>query len=359
MNKLPVFLFIFISTTVFCQKTRQFADSLRTANNIPELAYAVITDRQVLETAALGLHSIELPDTATPDDRFHIGSMTKAMTAFIIARYVEKGKLRWDTRFFDLFPEWQPASRPEYANITLQDLLSHRAMIQPFQGNHDPEIPPFTGNKQEKRAAFGKFVLTLDPVKKDSVHIFTYSNADYTLATLMLERVSKHSWEELIDRIFNRKLHLNVRLSWPENQQHPGTWGHLSENGKLSPVPSNFEYRLEYTEPAGDINIRLKDYIRFIQMNISGLEGHNNYLKASTYRFLHTGLPEYAIGWYNIYENGGSISSHSGTAGTYYSLVHIDRKKGLGYIIFTNAFSEETVNGVRMLMRELKAEYSQ
>ena len=350
-------IFIFFSTFCYGQKTLHYPDSIIKANQIPELSYAVVTDNSILEIAALGHHSVLLKDTATLNDRFHIGSNTKAMTAYMIAKYVEQGKLNWMEKFFDLFPEWKQQSNPAYHNITLQDLLSHRALIQPFQGDNDPTIPDFKGTKQEKRAAFGKFVLTLAPVKNDTINKFTYSNADYTLATLMLEKITKMSWEQLINKVYNQDLKLNVKFSWPENQTRKDTWGHSFENGKLIPIPSNTDYHLDYTEPAGDINITLKDYAKFIQLNIRGLEGHNNYLKASTYNFIHQGLVGYSLGWFNIYEDDKSFSTHSGTAGTYYSLVMIDRKKHIGYIIFTNAFNEETINGVRLLMRKLKQNY--
>lgn len=345
---------IFPLSNSFAQQHAQYADSVRNASHIPELSYAVVNNKNILEIASLGHHAVNLPDTAAINDRFHIGSNTKAMTAFMIAKYVEKGKLSWKTKFFDLFPEWKQDAKKEYYNITLQDLLSHRAMIQPFQGENDPAIPKFTGTNQQKRVQFGKFVLQLDPVKPDSGQQFVYSNAGYTLAALMIEKTTGLSWEQLIDKVYNQDLHLNVKLSWPDNQAYKDTWGHTEENGQLTPVPSNTDYHLDYTEPAGDINIRLKDYIRFIQLNLDGLAGHNNYLKAATYHFIHEGIPGYSLGWFNIYEKDDSFSSHSGTAGTYYSLVQIDRKKNIAYIILTNSFSGDTVNGVRLVMRSLK-----
>ncbi|MBL7762452.1 MAG: beta-lactamase family protein [Chitinophagaceae bacterium] len=353
---------ILILTTTICpgQKTIQFADSIRSSYHIPELSYAVIDGKTIFEIAALGKHSIDLPDTATLNDRFHIGSNTKAMTAFIIAKYVEKGKLKWTTKFFDLFPGWKEKSNPGYSNITLQDLLSHRAGIRPFQGigDEDPEIPDFKGTKQERRKQFGKFVLTVEPVKPDEQNPFIYSNAGYTLATLMLERVTGKSWQQLVEKVFNKDLKLNVKLSWPENQKQKDTWGHSSENGKLKPVPSANDYHLDYTEPAGDLNIKLKDYIKFIQLNLLGLEGKNNYLKAETYKFIHKGIQNYSLGWFNIYENGKELSVHSGTgAETYFTIVHIDRIKNRAYIIFTNSFNTDTQQGVRLLMRKLKENY--
>ena len=170
MRRLTILLFVSVTALCFGQQTSHFADSIRIAYNIPEISYAVIDSKTILEISALGKHSTELPDIATINDRFHIGSNTKAMTAFIVAKYVEKGKLKWTTKFFDIFPEWKENSKVEYHKITLQDLLSHRARIQPFQGDNDPRIPELKGTKQEKRKSFGKFVLTLNPVDVDTIH---------------------------------------------------------------------------------------------------------------------------------------------------------------------------------------------
>lgn len=349
---------LFQAIGLYAQKTTGFADSIRKVYHIPAISYAVINSHTTLETAALGKHSIDLPDTATLNDRYHIGSNTKAMTAFMIARYVEQGKLQWTTKFFTLFPAWKNKSHTAYWTMTLQDLLTHKAGIQPFQGEDDPVIPDFKGTKQQKRTQFGQFVLTLEPVKPDLQNPFIYSNAGYTLATLMVEKVTGKSWEQLINKVFNKDLHLQVKLSWPENQQQKDTWGHSTENGILKPVPSTVDYHLDYTEPAGDLNITLTDYIKFIQLNLKGLKGENNYLKATTYNFIHNGTANYALGWFNIYENGKALSVHAGTgAFTYFTLVHIDREKNTAYLIFTNAYNPDTQQGVRILMRKLKENY--
>lgn len=346
------------SFLLYSQKTIHYADSIRIAYKIPELSYAVVAANSTLEIAALGKHSVALSEVATLQDRFHLGSNTKAMTAFLIAKYVEKGKLKWTTRFFDLFPEWKVKSNTAYTNITLQDLLAHRARIQPFQGENDPEIPSFKGSNPEKRKQFGEFVLTLQPVTINEQNPFLYSNAGYTLATLMVEKVTGNTWEQLVKKVFNNDLKLHIGFSWPENQKQKDTWGHSTENEVLTPIPSNNDYHLDYTEPAGDLNSTLPNYIKFIQLHLQGLDGHNNYLTTNTYHFLHKGVDQYAMGWFNIYENGKELSVHSGTgAFTYFTLVHIDRITKKAYIIFTNSFNENTQQGVRLLMRRLKENY--
>jgi len=347
---------IFFSTISYGQKNIQYADSILKTYTIPEISYAVISCNSILEIASVGHHSVDLKDSATLNDRFHIGSNTKAMTAFIIAKYVESKKLSWDTKFFDLFPSWRENSNSAYAEITLQDLLSHRARIQPFRGQ---AIPHFKGCKPEKRVEFGRYVLTLDPVKADSINNYFYSNAGYTLATLMLECVSGKNWEQLVSKVFNEDLKIDAQLSWPENQKNKGTWGHLTKNDTLVPVPSTTYYLLDYTEPAGDINITIAGYVKFVQLNLEGLKGKNNYLKSETYLFMHRGIADYSIGWFNHCENGNDFSIHPGTLGTYYTLVAIDRKNYVGYIIFTNSFNKATVTGVGLLLKKLKANYAE
>lgn len=359
MNRFLIYiLLIFCSFNSFSQKTIHFVDSIKTKYNIPEINYAVVNHNSILEIGTIGKHSVNLNDQATLNDRFHIGSNTKAMTVFIIAKYVEKGKLKWDTKFFDLFPKWIDKSKSEYKNITLTDLLSHRAGILPFQGENDPIIPDFKGNKQEKREQFAQFALTFDPVKPSNEEPFIYSNAGYTLATLMLEKSTGKSWEQLVEKVFNKDLKLNVKFSWPENQTNKDTWGHSTENNTLTPISSNKGTSLDFTEPAGDLNITIVDYVKFIQLNLSGLKGTNNYLKATTYKYIHTKVPNYSLGWFNIYENGNELSVHSGTgAFTYFTTVQIDRLKDIGYIIFTNSYNDDTLLGVRLIMRKLKENY--
>ena len=90
MTKPLAILFALLFPAILsAQNTLHYADSIRIVSHIPELNYAVVNDKDILEIAATGRHSVNLPDTATLQDRFHIGSNTKAMTDFMIARYVE------------------------------------------------------------------------------------------------------------------------------------------------------------------------------------------------------------------------------------------------------------------------------
>lgn len=172
----------------------------------------------------------------------------------------------------------------------------------------------------------------------------------------MLEKVSGKSWEQLVTQIFCQDLKLNVKFGWPENQKKKDTWGHLTQNDTLIPIASNLGTTLDFTEPAGDLNMSLGDYAKFIKMNLEGLNGVDGYLKSSTYQFLHNGVPNYSMGWFNVAENNQNFSSHTGTgAFTYYSVCQIDKQKLLAYIVFVNSYNDKTKQGVRILLRNLKS----
>jgi CubicO group peptidase (beta-lactamase class C family) len=64
---------------------------------------------------------------ATIDDRWHLGSDTKAMTAVVMATFVERGRRTWDTTLGDVFAELASGFPSEFRAITVTQLLSHYA----------------------------------------------------------------------------------------------------------------------------------------------------------------------------------------------------------------------------------------
>lgn len=340
------------------QNILAIADSLRKLDNIPEIAFAVVTKDSILEAAYIGYHKISSFDTATSADRFHIGSNTKAMTGFIAAKLVETKKVKWNTKFFDLYPEWKAMADTGYWNITLQDLLSHRAGIHPFTSDKEyNSLPQFSGTMQGNRIEFAKAVLRMKPITIDDNAKYVYSNAGYTLAALMLEKVSGKSWEDLARQIFNVDLGLNIDFGWPNLKDSNQTWGHWEEDGKLLAVSP--DYSMFPIEPAGNMNITLPDYIRFIQLNIGGLSGKSNYLSDTTYKFLHNGIPDYSIGWANNYYRKEPInfSTHTGSAGTYFCNVMIDQNKGIAYIIMMNSGTNAARQALFELQKKMRQKY--
>jgi CubicO group peptidase (beta-lactamase class C family) len=120
---------------------------------LPAIGAAVLHDGQVVASGAAGTRRFGTDIPVSVDDRFHIGSDTKAMTVLLAALFVEDGKLRWDTRLEEVFPELAGKMDAGLRRVTLTQLMSHtsglpsdtdeiealvnRAMLQP--GNLDAQ----------------------------------------------------------------------------------------------------------------------------------------------------------------------------------------------------------------------------
>ncbi len=340
----------------YSQDLSKIALEIMAKDSIPEMTFAILTKDSVLLKNTIGHHKIsELNQDfdANEKDYFHLGSNTKAITGFIAAYLVEKKKINWETKFFDLFPELKSKSNPAYYDKTLEDLLTHRANIQPFTDLEEfQKLPKFMGDKQKQRKGFAEYVLTLPPAKSNES--YNYSNADYSIAATMLEKVSGKSWEKLLTLILKRELKIDFALGWPNRNFKNQPFGHWLENNQLVSVPPNTKYDLNLVQPAGDLSMNIENYARFIQLNLKGLYGQDNFLKSTTYNFLHSAQEDYAIGWGNIMKDGKKVSAHAGSDGTFFCYALIDRENYVGYIVMVNSGSESAQKGISEMIKAMK-----
>ncbi len=173
---------------------------------LPALAAAVVKQGRIVAAGAFGTRRFGTRTPVTIDDRFHIGSDTKAMTALLAAMLIESGKLHWDTSVGSVFTELAAAMMPNVAGITLEQLLSHTGGIpsdNPAQDKLLEQSFAQPGNLDELRYWIVAG-LVKQPLQSKPGAQFAYSNLGYTLAGAIIERVAGRTWEELIaEHIFD------------------------------------------------------------------------------------------------------------------------------------------------------------
>lgn len=351
---LTTLLFLLILFAANAQTTTDFADSIRIKYKIPELAFAIISSDTVFEMQTLGIQRINTNFKAKPNDRFHIGSNTKAITAFIAALLVEQGKIKWDTRFLSLFPELKRESRKEYENITLQDLITFRGKLPGYTYTYEkPTKQQITGSNAKQRYQLAKYFLSQEPMQ--SVNGLTPSNSDYILAGLMLEKAAKKSFKELVIS-FGKTQEIAFGFDYPNLSDTLQPWGHDYD---LNPLPPFDNYKLNWLLSAGNINVSLSDYVKFIQLQLKGLKGQTKILPAEAFNNLLFGCPTFAFGWFNELDTATNhhIARNEGNAGAFVTQVEIIKEIDRAYIIFTNAASADTKQGMQVIMNRLKAIY--
>lgn len=99
------------------------------------ISAAVSIDGQVVWAAAAGLAEVENhPRPLTPEIAFRIGSTSKAVTATLLARLVDRGVIDLDAPISTYMPQ---LPNPDWARLTARQLASHTAGLPEYAENRD------------------------------------------------------------------------------------------------------------------------------------------------------------------------------------------------------------------------------
>jgi CubicO group peptidase (beta-lactamase class C family) len=264
------------------------------------------------------------------------------MTATLLASAVEEKKLSWTTRPTDVFPSLAASIRPEFRTITLRQLLQHRAGIPAYVTAESLSVvPPLQGTPRDQRRAFALWQLTQAPAAVPGMYL--YSNGGYAIAAAMAEETLGAAYETLLGQRLFTPLGITAGFGWPAKDDPNQPWGHTSASGHYVPQdPTDPLQQLPpMGSPAGDVNMSISDYTKFIQMHLGGLRGQDGLLPAQAIQEMHTPTGDYAMGWQVIKPTlGYPVSLHTGSAGSFSCFVRIDPHADLALAVITNAAGE-------------------
>jgi CubicO group peptidase (beta-lactamase class C family) len=349
--KIATLAFLLLPFGVQAQLFKPMADSIRKIYHIPALGYAVVSADSILEMQLLGEKKAGVP--VALNDRFRIGSNTKAVTGMLAALLVKQQLIQWNTPFFALFPELKKDSRRAYRDITLVQALNYRNKLPPYTyTSPSPRQAQIRGDETMQRYAFVKWLLQQPPVT-DTTEI-NYTNAGYALAGLMLQKASHKTYPELVTELA-QQLHISFGFGSPNFPDSTQTWGHNANGQPEAPATNE---KLNWLMAAGNLNITLPDYARFIQEQLKGLSGTSSLLSAAEYTYLHYGFPTFAAGWFHNRNAAGHLVSHNlGNPGTFITEVHVIPEANRAYIFFTNLQRDNIYNALTQLREAMEKQY--
>ena len=161
----------------------------------------------------------------TDSTLFHIGSMTKAFTATVIASLVDEGLLRWDDTVKHILPDFEWYDDSVESVMQVRDLLTHTTGLVAQAGTYIPNL----GYGRDDIYRMFWYIEPVYPFREK----FAYNNITFIIAARIIETVTGRSWEDNIrERIF---IPLGMTSSVP------GSEGYL-EAGKKASVAHYFGY---------------------------------------------------------------------------------------------------------------------
>ena len=271
---------------------------------------AVLRGERIIAQGVAGVRKRGTAERITLDDRFHLGSCTKAMTATLVAMLVEEGKLNWTTTLGELFADTVKPMHPAWEKVTLRQVLAHRAglrfepdslaqvfneLVRPHRAFHFLKAVR-NGTLPQQRLEIARQALSRPPgIPPDTK--YWYSNVGYVLAAAVLEQLTGRAWEELMRERLFQPLGISTGGFGP-----PGTadkteqaWGHSQLLGKpLDPRSPAAELPLFYG-PAGLAHMTITDWAKFIGLHLRGDPANPHcqaaLLKLDTFAEMHAVAP--------------------------------------------------------------------
>jgi len=347
---------------------------------LPALAAAVVRDGEVIAAGAVGTRRAGTRRPVGLDDRFHIGSDTKAMTALLAAMLVEEGKLRWDTSIGEVFPDLAPTMDGGLRTVTLTQLLSHTSGVAADNAAFTDLLERSLrqdGNLDALRAWLLREWRT-QPLATAPGTAFAYANMNYVIAGAMIERVTGATWDELITaRVFAP---LQLTTAGLGNQASLGRvdapLGHTVVDGVATSVLSGPNGdNPPIVGPAGIAHMSVLDFVRWAAWNAGEGRRGPALVTPETLRRLHRqviamparpdaapGTPSgtgYALGWGTLTVDWAPtrMLQHAGSNGKNLAHIWVEPARDVALVLLTNVGGQRADDALRALAPQLYRAY--
>jgi D-alanyl-D-alanine carboxypeptidase len=211
------------------RKVDSVATAVLRATGVPSATVAVVRHGQLAYANAYGCARLNPCVSATPENRYAIGSISKQFTATAILLLQEEGKLSLDDPISRFIPGLTRGN-----DVTIREILSHTSGYQDFWPQ-DYVMPMMLTATTPQTIAnrWAKQPLDFEPGSR-----WQYSNTNYTLAGMVVEKASGMPFFQFIrSRILN-PLGLASASDFDVNPRAATVTGYVRYGlGPLRPAP--------------------------------------------------------------------------------------------------------------------------
>jgi CubicO group peptidase (beta-lactamase class C family) len=227
---------------------------------VPGLAVAVVYNDQVIFLRGYGVRKVGEPAKVDADTVFEIASFSKPIASSILASLVGEGKISWDDRIADLYPDFQLASAGTTREVTIRDLLSHRSGLATESGDLLEDLGysrPEILYRMRYLPLPGKFRET-----------YAYSNFGLTVAAIAAAKKIRKPWETIAEEQLYSRLGMastSSRFSDYENRANKAAL-HIFVDGR--PV-NRFVRDADAESPAGGVSSSARDLAEWVRLQLN------------------------------------------------------------------------------------------
>jgi len=199
-NKGILLLGLFVSFSLLAEPNTKAASARENSANIKEIVASYVVNKaftgsilvaksgEIIFEETYGVADQVKNQGTTSDHSFQVASLSKPMTAALILKLAEQGKLKLDATLADYFPAFNSAFGKK---VTLHHLLSHTSGMP----NHFVIDGWFSADfhKKTSEQEFVRLIATLSPAFQPGDD-YLYSNLGYFLLGKVIEKTTQKSY---------------------------------------------------------------------------------------------------------------------------------------------------------------------
>jgi len=294
--------------------------------NTPGIAVSVIKDDQVVYQKGFGMGNLEYSIPITETTKFHVASLSKQFTAFMILKLEDEGILSIKDDVRKYIPEL-----PDYGStITLHHLLTHSSGIR--EQWRLLELAGWRLDDVIKTEQIFKLIVNQKELNFSPGEQNMYSNSGYTLLAIVIERLTKISFAKYAKQTIFDPLQMHDSFFYDDHEGlvQNRAYSYKNENDQLKKSNLNFA-----TVGPTSLFTTIEDMNKWaLNFNIMTI-GNKSIFKSMKKRASRK--TNYAKGQFVRDYNGFEMVYHSGSDAGYRCYFARFPELGYQFILFANA----------------------
>ena len=279
------------------------ANQVLQSTGVPSASVAVVKKGRLAYANAYGAAKLEPRVTATPDMRYAIGSISKQFTAVAVLLLQQDGKLKLDDPVSRFIPGLTRGTE-----VTVRQLLSHTSGYQDFWPQ-DYVMPMMLQATTPQAIAdrWAKQPLDFDPGSR-----WQYSNTNYTLAGIVVEKASGMPFFQFVRTRILAPVGLASAQDFDASPRAANTTGYIRYG--LGPLRAAPDAGSGWMWAAGELAMTASDLAKWdINLIRHGLLKPESYRELQREVVLNNGAGTgYALGLDVAMQGGRFMIEHSG-----------------------------------------------
>jgi CubicO group peptidase (beta-lactamase class C family) len=322
-----------------------FVEKSRQALEVPGIGFALIDNGKVLWQGGFGIRALGSPAKVDENTKFMIASNTKGLTTLLLSVLADEGKLRWDEKVVDLYPQFRLGND----EVTKSVLVKH--LICACTGLPRKDYGFILADKGSPASATFTQLAATTPTSKFG-ELFQYNNQLASAAGYVGGHIlyPKMEFGAAYDRAMEEKIFKPLGMkdaTFDYAEGMAGNWAAphgLDIDGKVTLMSNDFNFSPYPYRPAGAAFATTKDMIRYVQLELGKgvLDGKRLVSEKNILARREKGVqvgPDswYGMGLFQRDASGVQVVTHGGTLLGYHSTWYALPESQVGLVILTNS----------------------